>query len=89
MDGKAAGGDPDLRALEEFHRFAWLLSDSENSRVADLTAGVMLNHSLNTRKRASADVGAGHQPTKKHSSKALSSSQGLDNSASKAMSYFS
>ena len=88
MDDKEAGEDPDLSALEEFHRFPWLLSASENSRVAEMTAKVMLNHTMNIRKRSSADVGTGHRPTKKHSSKGQNSSQGPDDSASKAMSYF-
>jgi len=88
MDDKEAVEDPDLSALEEFHRFSWLLSASENSRVAEMTAKVMLNHTMNIRKRSSADVGTGHRPTKKHSSKGQNSSQGPDDSASKAMSYF-
>jgi hypothetical protein len=88
-DDSKAGEDPDLSALEEFHRFSWLLSASENSRVAEMTAKVMLNHTMNVRKRSSADVGTGHRPTKKHSSKGhTNSSQGPDDSASKAMSYF-
>ena len=88
MDDKEAGEDPDLSALEEFHRFSWLPSASENSRVAEMTATVMLNHTMNIRKRVSADVGTGHQLTKKHRSNAQGSIQGPDNSASKAMSYF-
>ena len=88
MDDKGAGEDPDLSALGEFPRFSWLLSASENSRVAEMNAKVMLNHTMNIRKRSSADVGTGHRPTKKHSSKGQNSSQGPDDSASKAMSYF-
>ena len=88
MEDKEAGEDPDLSALEEFHRFSWLLSASGNSRVAEMTAKVMPSHTMNIRKRSSADVGTGHRPTKKHSSKGQDSSQGPDDSASKAMSYF-
>jgi hypothetical protein len=75
---------PDLSCLGEFHTFSWLLSASENSRIAEMTSGVLLTHSRKRPADAGPSTSTGGQHVKKVAKKAIEP----DDSVSKALSYF-
>ena len=78
------GDSPDLSCLGEFHTFSWLLSASENSRIAEMTSGALLTHSRKRPADAGPSTSTGGQRVKKVAKMAAEP----EDSVSKALSYF-
>jgi hypothetical protein len=86
MEKSKAGKSLDLGALEEFHRFSWLLSAEQNENVRILSKAHLATMSSAKFKRTAEDAEPASSSRVRKSAK--TASQGTEDSKSKAMSYF-